>query len=231
MQRTLTLLVAILAVCTLSAVSHASLVDLTAGGQGISKTNVGFSYVPVPGSNLTLTAVSKIGQSGLPDGTVGTIYIGDKGTGVQNIVGEGSKEISGGGPNGDELLRFTYTTPVVANAIDLYLAKVKVEHDFFKDDVMQITMFFEDSSILIFDNAAIYSAFTVISGGDDKGIVDFGSLSGLGGHGGLESFDLLVIEGHALVSGVSTPNLVPEPMTIALMALGLPLFAKRRRRM
>lgn len=231
MEKTLKLLVAILAVCILSAVSHASLVDLTAGGQGISKTNVGFSYVPVPGTNLTLTAVTKIGQAGLPDGIAGTIYIGDKGTGVQNESAEGSKEISGAGPDGDELLRFTYTTPVVANTIDLYLAKVKVKDDFFKDDVMQLTMVFEDSSSLIYDNSAIYSAFTAISGKDDKGVVDFGSLSGLGGHGGLESFDLLVIEGHALVSGASTPNLVPEPVTIALMALGLPLLAKRRRRM
>ncbi|MDP6380000.1 MAG: hypothetical protein QF662_01540 [Phycisphaerae bacterium] len=162
----------------------------------MSKSNVGLSF-DVDG-NLTLTAVTKLGQPG--GGLAGTIYVNDKGIGVQNEIADGSKGISGEGPDGDELLRFTYNTPVAGDTLDLHLLGVAVNSGGFNNEVMQIELFFAGAPSVVRNNADVFAAYTET--GQNDGFVDFSLLDGIGGAGGLTGFEFRVYEGHVLVSGV-----------------------------
>lgn len=158
----------------------------------------------------------------------GTIYVGDKGIGVQSETAGGSKGISGDGPDGDELLRFAYSTPVFGDTLDLYLHDVEVKGGAFKNDVLQIELFFVGGPSVVRSSTDVFAAYTKT--GRKDGFVDFSLLDGIGGVGGLTGFEFRVYEGHALVSGVENPSTIPAPVTIALMGMGLPVILLGHRR-
>lgn len=152
------------AVLVCAGVANAGLifVDFTSESQGV-KGNVGFEYRPVTvnglSAGLVLTSRSLIDKS-LPfdpsaPGPVGTVYIDNEGTGVQNEFAGGSKEISGTGPNGDEELILTFDNAVPRDNLVLGLTKYDPGNGFLDNDDPVIFVFFTDGSHVTFDETHI----------------------------------------------------------------------------
>lgn len=215
--------------CLLAAAASnvsASMIDLTEATQGSG--NKGVSYRPVDefglAASFLMTARSQI-DTGAPydayaSGGVGTIVIdGDKGAGVQNAIAEGSKGISGKGPDGDEELIFTYDEAVFLNSLVVSLRDI----DFGsgagdKDDpVIFLSVAGTGTYGVTIQESTILGAFT--STGDKRGTIDFGSL-GLAGDMAIVGFKIRETHDHFLVSGLGTGTPVPEPGTLALLAIG-----------
>jgi len=205
---------------------------LSAKSLGIKEQNVGTSYqsdVWGDGGNLSLSAVSKIGQPGLPNGQTGTIYLDDLGGGVQNLLRGGSTGISGGGPDGDESLIFSFTKmPIVATSPTLLLNAYKP-----KDDDTEIVVTLADGSVVNVPVSSVEGAAKQVAGLKESYTVAFSDLAELAGKGPLSSFYVREWTGHILVNGLTGVQQVPEPATMvgfALGAFGLGYLRRRRQR-
>lgn len=208
---------------------------LTATALGMGEQNVGPSFESDlwgDGGNLTLSAVTKIGQPNLPDGMPGTIYLSNYGAGVQNLWKKGSKGISGTGPDGDEALVFDFTkTPIVTSSPVLFLNDFSAAYD---DTSLVVRL--ADGSTVNVPAASIEGAAQRVREGANCGgslyRVAFKDLRELSGKGPLSGFTVLESTGHTYVYAVRDVQEVPEPGTMAAFALGacgLAYLRQRRR--
>lgn len=164
----------------------------------------------------------------------GTVYINQDGAGVKNNAGEGSPGISGGGPEQNEELIFTFDNPISINNIILGLNKIgHVEGEYpesmgFQDDEPILFLssaatpgvfdyvVYEQEIALIFDEIATH-----------MGTVDFGLLNHLIPDGLIiDCFKLRETDGHIAANSI---NAVPEPASICALGMGA-LFLLRKRR-
>lgn len=149
-------------VCASVANACLIVVDFTSAGQGASD-NVGFEYQPVDVNGnlvaLLLTARSSIDTSFPFDpfapGSLGTIFVDNMGTGVQNESGGGSKEISGSGPNGDEELILIFDIAVPRDYLALGLKKYDPGNGLGDKDDPAIFVFLTDGTYATFDETHI----------------------------------------------------------------------------
>ncbi len=193
--------------------------------------NMGASYRPFDefglAVNFMMTARSQI-DTGAPydayaSGSIGTIIIdggrGGKGAGVQNAIAEGSKGISGTGPDGHEELIFTYDNAVFLNSLVISLRDIKFgggtgDKD---DPVIFLSIAGSGTYGVTIQESTILGAFT--STGNKRGTIDFGSL-GLAADTQIVAFKIRETYGRFSVTALGTGTPIPEPGTLGLLAIG-----------
>ncbi len=209
------------------------------GGNG----NKGQMFRPVDEfgelANFVMTAKSSIdADSALnpnAQGDVGTVYIykEDKGAGVQDIDGKGSKGISGGGGDKDEALFFNFDNPVLASSIQLTLGDFEPGKGLCD----------KDDAILFIDVLGVMNPIVrILEQGDwlsavmftDKkmAVVDFGKLD-LGAGAMITSFGIRETNYHIGVTAMANGGggtVVPLPAPVALGLVGLLGVGAARRR-
>ncbi|MBN1457367.1 MAG: hypothetical protein JW912_05910, partial [Sedimentisphaerales bacterium] len=186
----ITLLLSVVVV--LAVQSQASLIDLTKEGLGIDAGNYGPSLTI--NDVLNITAVTDIEDGHLDTGTV---YLDkNKGLGVQNQYGQGSKGISGTG-NSNEALVLNFTTAVETNSLSIGLNDYKYNSD---DPI--ITATFSDGYEVVFDESHQNwdSAITYI--GSKNISVNIGTLLGESYNGFIASLVVKESKGHIYLNCV-----------------------------
>ena len=193
--------------------------------------NMGVSYRPFDefglAANFVMTARSQI-DAGAPydayaSGSVGTIMIddgrGDKGAGVQNARGRGSKGISGRCRDSDEELIFWYDQAVTLDSLAIALRDIDFGRGTgHKDDpVIFLSVAGTGTYGVTIQESTILGAFT--STGHKRGTIDFGSL-GLAGDTAIVAFKIRETHDHFSVDSLGTGSPIPEPGTLSLLAIG-----------
>ncbi len=202
--------------------------------------NKGANYRPVDEfgvpANFYMTARTAIDhtQPFFADaaGSVGTVVIDggkrDKGAGVQNAAGEGSKGISGASGDEDEELIFWYDQAVTLGSLSIMLRDI----DFgsgggHKDDpVIFLSLAGTGAFGVTVQESEIVSAFT--SAGNKRGTVDFGSFGSLAGDTAITAFKIRATNDQFSVTGAATGTPVPEPGALSLLAIGGVAVFKRK---
>jgi len=214
------------------------------GGPGqVDEFDVG-RYI-ITSDNLVLRARAEIDNSrpeGSPAGNEGILYVerDDKGIGAGSLLsdGPGSKEISGGGPHGSEIVSFLFSgDPLLVTPQPAIAGSVVVQVNKFKSSK-------DDLSVILFEAGGGEHLFgpsvvePLLSPTADSGRFDlsFASLPGIGSIGDLASFDVRsgvlktdgkLSGGHFYVSSLGyTP--VPEPVSLVLLAFGGAALCGRR---
>ncbi|MBW2414455.1 MAG: PEP-CTERM sorting domain-containing protein [Deltaproteobacteria bacterium] len=246
----------------LTSVAHATTisVDLSKNGLNGGEGNKGTSLVPLDtGSSsapFTITAETMVDMtlpfSPEPGSDTGTIYIKD-GAGVQDINGDGSKEISGGGALQNEDLVFSLDSPILMSAFMVDLVKL--------DGITGDPLFNKDSPVLFVSASstpgmwdwliteAELASIIDMDGSGKLGTIDFGLItSGLDCTTALaacavvsaldpttiaiDAFKFRETQGHVAVSGVTVDleATVPEPTALLLLAGGLAALTGARRK-
>jgi len=166
-------------------------------------------------------------------GSVGTIIIedgkGDKGAGVQDAAGKGSKGISGASGDKDEELIFWYDQAVTLDSLSIMLRDIDfgsgASH---KDDpVIFLSVAGTGAFGVTIQEAEISNAFT--STGNKRGTVDFGSFTSLAGDTAITAFKIRATNDHFSVGAASGGSAaVPEPGALSLLAMGGVAMFKRK---
>lgn len=210
-------------------------VFLTKDAQGEGNKGASFRPLDELGALATfeLTAHSSVDENAPlnPDASfeIGTVYIKD-GAGVQDIAGNGSKEISGGGPLQNEDLIFTFDNPISIDYIILGLLKVDLEGSGmgFKDDD-PILFLSSAANPGVFDYTVLEQEIAVnfTMTGKHEGLLNFSTLnSTIPDHLVIDMFKVRETDGHIMVNLIT----VPEPATVVLLGLSsLSLILRRRR--
>ena len=217
-------------------ISQAAITDLTSATQG--EGNKGMAWVPIGSQGFEITARSSVDEndpfSYNASGSTGTIYVENKGAGVQDGTGGGSKGISGAGGDQNEELIFTFDNPVSLDSILLELNDIEFGKGLDDKDDPVIFISQAGSGLHnIIEEGNILSAFDFT---DDKtGIIDFGDFSTLLGYSEIDTFTIRETHDHIYVNGISEPALsptpVPAPGALVLASLGTSLagFLRKRR--
>lgn len=212
--------------------SFATPITLTGDGLGLSEGNYGSSLAV--SDDLTLLAITRIGQSdwngGL--GVPGTIFvhqtdgIGVKGVDIDKDGNEkvgGSNEISGEKKHADEAIIFDYSVAVDLESIILGLNHI----EFNEDDVTLVIDLFSDPDLTI-PETSIESDFRWT--GENVGYLEFSDLAEISGIDSLYGFSVRAIDGHFYVNNIDYAP-TPEPSTILFFSSGLIGLAGFRRKL
>ncbi len=213
-----------------------NMVSLDEHTQG--KGNKGLSFRPVDGfggaAGFVMTARTMIAPSNpfMADaiGQMGSVYIerGSKGAGVQTADGGGSKGISGGGGHADEELIFSYDQAVSLDSISIMLRDIDFGHG--TEDKDDPVIFLQLAGASAFGvtimETEIIAAFSKT--GKKTGMVDFASFTSLSGDTAISGFKVRETNDHIFVTGGSAGSAVPEPGTLALLAIGSVGMLKRK---
>jgi hypothetical protein len=191
---------------------------------GVNHGNLGSSLAP--NADLTITAKSKLLLTDDPlfvTDKAGTVYWGDLGNlgtgerhvfglGVQNAAKAGSKGISGGGPDANEALVFTFNSPgLIAQSVKLTLVGL---NDSGKS-ADATNLFLEFSPVL----SPSDKVYTAISFDTPTYVLDFSTLAGIAGNT-FGSFAVVCTDGHFGVGGIEYSS-VPVPPSLLLLGSGL----------
>lgn len=242
-----------LCVATLSC---ASFFGATASAQNLGSVHFGPPAYPTDGNlgttlvlfsgELTVTARSIISNDDSQKfvlnaaGQTGTIYLDSNsntylgGLGVQNAAAAGSNGISGGGPNGNEELIFSYATGVYLGTASIIINELEYGNGV--DDKDDPYLWIDTSAGLFSVNeATLLSASTFGIGADaaKSATVSFASMAtalSINPNVTLNSFTLRETRDHIFVNGLNGGTLIPEPSSMSLIALTAFGLAVRRRR-
>ena len=187
---------------------------------------------PVTLSLTALTSVENGGEFDLsvftsvnPMGMPAHVFFDKEGTGVKGFDGSGSKEISGLGSFGDEVLIMSFD-----RAMDIGTTSIVLENYSESSDNIFIYI---DNTLVPNLGSAILEAAMVNEGGDTRRI-NFSEASLAAALTGIDTYDTLYIraqDGHFFVGQFTAA--VPEPGTLVLIGMGfggLVLARGRRRR-
>jgi hypothetical protein len=214
-------------VVVLAVPSQAVLVNLTTQGLGLDNGNYGPSLTINDILNLTaLTDISN-GQS-----DTGTIYLkSNKGLGVQDQYGHGSKGISGSGHKSEALV-LNFTTAVAVDSLSIGLNDYK-HHS----DNPIITATFSDSYEIVFDESHQNWEAAVTYIGSKNITVNIGALIGGSYNGSVSSLAIMESKGHVYLNCIEysdipggDSNPVPEPSTILILSLGGVFLTNKKRK-
>ena len=209
--------------------------DLSAGGDFFfSKGNAGTGLAPDPlisatksGITLSLTALSGVADGGNLDlsiynpdgdnplGLPGTVRFEDKGAGSQGNDAGGSKEISGKGPLGDEVLLLDFMPEMRTAATLLTLSKYK----FGKSEAL---IYLDNTTLPQLGSAIIDANLQEVA--KDTFVLDFGAPQIQAALSGIDSFTTLYVRAsdhHFLLNGIDVTAVVPEPTALLLLATAI----------
>ena len=223
--------------------------DLSGGGD-FGPTGTQENELSATGGGLTLmlTASSLIPEAEPAlGGELGVVFIDTLGAGVRAGVGQGSKEISGGGGHRDEALNFAWSMPVVTSSLTLTLTqfngsdskkngkskrktktktkiKTKSKQKSSKKKGDAAVVYIDDPIQPLLTEAMVLCLLDPITGERDTfflNLADDAALNLCEAPGLPSTFSSLSIRatnGHFLVSQIAA---VPEPASLALVGAGL----------
>ena len=206
--------------------------------------------------DLTLSAFTNFPNSGfdLTGGKAGVVFFDNgKGVGIKdskndkgNLKGAGSKEISGGGGDAFEALKFTFSSAVDPSTLSFTLNKYKCKKDngscTYKEDELALIVDYTSGSSDTFDETTVESlAGFPITKDFDMPVIDFSLLPLTNPNDDITMVTIKALGGKFYVKDVTfglgiagggggngTP--VSEPGTLALFGLGLAGIGFLRRR-
>ncbi len=244
---------AIVGVVALLAASPASATTIDFSAEADTTNPV--TTAPVTIGYVTLSAFTNFPSGGfdLTGGKAGVVFFDNgKGVGVKdskndkgNLKGAGSKEISGGGGDAFEALKFTFSSAVDPSTLSFTLNKYKCKKDngscTYKEDELALIVDYTSGSSDTFDETTVEAlAGFPITKDFDMPVIDF-SLLTLSDPSDITMVTIKALDGHFYVKDVTfglgnagggggngTP--VSEPGTLALFGLGLAGIGYIRRR-
>ncbi|MFB3060447.1 MAG: PEP-CTERM sorting domain-containing protein, partial [Candidatus Binatia bacterium] len=176
---------------------------------GLTLTLEGLTGLLDAGTNL---AVFRDKKDDKAEPGTGTIFIGAKGAGVQDVNSKGSGGISGGGPLGDEVIKLTFLSSVKASSITLTFA----EYELSKETPV---IYLDTTASPTFGESDIEGVLQNI--GDKIFFLDFSLLPNIDAFPSVSMVFVGEIEGHYVLSGVDPLIPVPEPGSMLLLGSGL----------
>ncbi len=221
---------------------------------GYADTTVVSTAPIVINSDLTLNAITNIGQAGTPDGKPGVVFFeNDSGVGVKDtkldkksgaLDFDGSAGISGDGGDQDEALQFVFSNYATTSSVAITLNDYKYK----KADKKNAAGYTEDELMLLiedsegdqatFTSAQVEATFPAGPVDFQMPVIDLSALTIPGNIGNIARIVVTGYEGHFYVAGLNYdlvgggpgPGEVPAPLPLALLGAGLAGlgFAKRR---
>lgn len=221
--------------------------DLSGGGDfGPTRTEAGQLSATGGGLTLTLTASTRIPEAEPAlGGEMGVVFIDTLGAGVKAGVGQGSKEISGGGGHRDEALHFAWSMPVVTSSVNLTLTqfngfdskkkgkskrktkiktKSKSKHKRSKKKGDAAFVYIDSPIQPLLTEAIVLCLLDPVMGEHDTFFLNLADAAALKRCEApelpltLRSLSIRATQGHFLVSRITA---VPEPATLVLVGAGL----------
>ena len=213
-------LFAVIVIMAIPAYAVGNVINLTPAGLGLTEGNLGTSFLV---DNIIIGARTSMNSDSYgSEGTTGTVYLSPQGLGVQTLSMSGSDGISGKGEDQDEALIFNFSANIGVSSLKLGLNQYRSNKD---NPVLTLSLNGLQNN-LVFTKESTNWAGAVTSTGNNSIEIDFGTLLG-SNYTNMTVASLSVMEtsDHTYVNKISYgAQVVPEPATVGLLAIGMLIF-------